>query len=152
VTGFCTFLGSSLITWKCKKQSTISRSSSEAEYRALASTTCEVQWLHYIFKDLGTPLPSPSLIYCGNSSARHIAENAVFHVQTKHIEIYYHVVCEKLINGLIKLLPINTKDQPTDIFTKALEPTPFQYIFSKLGIHNIYSPTCGRILDNTHIT
>ncbi|XP_017405966.1 uncharacterized mitochondrial protein AtMg00810-like [Vigna angularis] len=52
ITGYCFFIGSSLVSWKTKKQTTVSRSSSEAEYRAIASATCELQWIIYLLKDL----------------------------------------------------------------------------------------------------
>lgn len=64
VTGFCIFLGESLISWKSKKQPTVSRSSIEEEYRTLAATTCELQWLTYLLKDLHMPFIQPSLLYC----------------------------------------------------------------------------------------
>jgi hypothetical protein len=67
-----------MISWKCKKQGTISRSSSEAEYLALAATTCEIQWLHYLLRDLGISFQRPADLHCDNASALHIACNAVF--------------------------------------------------------------------------
>jgi len=66
VTGYCIFLGDSLVSCKSKKQQTLSKSSSEAEYRALATTTCEIQWLTYILQDLGLPYTQSATIYCGN--------------------------------------------------------------------------------------
>ena len=78
VTGYCFFLGSSLVSWKTKKQSTVSRSSSEAEYRALASTTCELQWLTYLLNDLRVSCSKPAVLCCDNQSALHIAANPVF--------------------------------------------------------------------------
>jgi hypothetical protein len=128
-------LGNSLISWKAKKQSTVSRSSSESEYRALASTTCEIQWLDNLLRYLKIDYITPA----------YIAHNAVFHKRTKHIEIDCHVVREKLQNGLFKLLRIKSNHQLVDIFTKPLEPTPFECMLSKLGILNIYSLACGGI-------
>lgn len=96
VTGYCVFLGSSSISWKSKKQSTVSRSPSEAEYHALASTTCELQWLTYLLQDLQVPSITPALLYCDSKSACHIASNSSFHERTKHIDIDCHVIREKL--------------------------------------------------------
>ncbi|XP_045830696.1 uncharacterized mitochondrial protein AtMg00810-like [Trifolium pratense] len=92
ITGYCVFLGSALVSWKSKKQSTVSRSSSEAEYRALASLSCEIQWLHYLLADLHIPITSPSSVYCDNVSAIYLTHNPTFHERTKHIEIDCHVI------------------------------------------------------------
>ncbi|XP_031108680.1 uncharacterized protein LOC116013171 [Ipomoea triloba] len=74
ITGYCIYLGESLISWKTKKQATVSRSSSEAEYRALASTTCEIQWLKYLLADLNSEIHSPVALFCDNNSAMAIYE------------------------------------------------------------------------------
>ncbi|WVZ06452.1 hypothetical protein V8G54_019798 [Vigna mungo] len=94
ITGFSVYLGDSLISWRSKKQPTVSRSSSEAEYRALATTTCELQWLTYLLDDLHVPVQRPALLYCDNQSALQIATNQVFHEHTKHIDIDCHIVRE----------------------------------------------------------
>jgi hypothetical protein len=102
MTGYCVFLGTSLLFWKSKKKSTVSRSSSEAEYRALARLSCELQWLQYLFQDLEIFIEQPSLVYCDNKSAIYLAHNPIFHERTKHIEINCHVIREKIQNGLIQ--------------------------------------------------
>ncbi|KAE9592424.1 putative RNA-directed DNA polymerase [Lupinus albus] len=79
LTGFCIFLGDSLVSWKTKKQNIVSRSSSEAEYRALGSLACEIQWLNYLFADFQIPIQNPTSVYCDNKSTIYLAHNPVFH-------------------------------------------------------------------------
>jgi hypothetical protein len=146
ITGYCVFLGTSLISWKSKKQSTVSRSSSEAEYRALASLSCELQWLHYLFQDLGIKFDAPAMVYCDNKSAIYLAHNPSFHERTKHIEIDCHVVRERIQSGLIHLLPVPSSAQLADVLTKQLSSYAFASLISKLGLLDIHSPACGGIL------
>ncbi|XP_031096867.1 uncharacterized protein LOC116001110 [Ipomoea triloba] len=148
ITGFCVFLGSALISWRSKKQATVSRSSSEAEYRALAATVCEVQWLTYLLKDLQVDLSRPAAVFCDNKSAVAIAENHVFHERTKHIEIDCHIVREKVTQGLIKLLSIPSSSQVADGFTKALPTSMFNLFVSKLGVQDLHAPAYRGVLED----
>ena len=85
------FLGDSLISWKSKKQFIISQSSTEAEYRVMASITEEIIWLHWLLVDMGVSLSHLTRMYCDNQSSIQIAHNLIFHERTKHIEIDCHL-------------------------------------------------------------
>ncbi|CAJ2665920.1 unnamed protein product [Trifolium pratense] len=146
-TGYCFFIGSSLISWKSKKQNVVSRSSS----RALAQATCEGQWLLYLLKDFHISHDSPIVIYCDNQSALHIAANPVFHERTKHIEIDCHVVRDKIQQGIVHLLPVSSKDQIADILTKSLHPGPFSNLETKLGMLDIHSTLRGGVNDKSQV-
>ncbi|XP_020204935.1 uncharacterized protein LOC109790232 [Cajanus cajan] len=145
VTSFSVYLGDSLISWKSKKQAMVSRSSSEAEYQALASTTCEIQWLSYLLDDFKVSYKKPALLFCDNDSAIQIACNQVFHERTKHIEIDCHVVREKVNLGVLNLLPVSSSMQLADIFTKALHPHVFKVSYGKRGMYDIHSQLEGPV-------
>ncbi|GJW54567.1 putative RNA-directed DNA polymerase [Tanacetum coccineum] len=87
--GFCLYLCNNLVSWKSKKQATISRSSAESEYRCLTSTTCELIWVVKILKDLEVNGLLPTYLYCDSSSAIQIATNPVFHEKTKHLRLIF---------------------------------------------------------------
>ncbi|GKF45753.1 ribonuclease H-like domain-containing protein, partial [Tanacetum coccineum] len=99
VTGFCVFLGKSLVSLKSKKQPTISRSSTEAEYRSMASATCEIVWLANLLHSLGLSSVFRVDLHCDNSSAIQLAANPMFHEKSKHFEIDVHFVREKVAAG-----------------------------------------------------
>ncbi|GJV32061.1 retrovirus-related pol polyprotein from transposon TNT 1-94 [Tanacetum coccineum] len=144
ISGYGIFLGSSLISWQSKKQGVVSRSSTEAEYRALSDNSCEISWLTCLLKDLQVQVPTPVPILCDNASTIALASNPIHHARTKHIEIDCHFVRNKIKAGEILPSFVPSKSQVADIFTKSLSRVLHYNCLSKLGICNPYSmPTCG---------
>uniref|UniRef100_M1AKZ9 Retroelement pol polyprotein n=1 Tax=Solanum tuberosum TaxID=4113 RepID=M1AKZ9_SOLTU len=139
VIGFVLKYGYSLISWKSKKQNTVSRSSAEAEYRSMASLTAEVVWIASLYKELRVKLIEPASIYCDSKVAIQIAANPVFHERTKHIEIDCHFIREKIKKGLIQTNYVNTKDQQANLLTKAHGRSQHEFLLDKLGVLNLFS-------------
>ncbi|PKU60478.1 Retrovirus-related Pol polyprotein from transposon TNT 1-94 [Dendrobium catenatum] len=136
VTAFCSFLGPTLISWCVKKQVTVAKSSTEAEYRALSSATSDIIWLRRLLDDFSLPQSKPTSIYCDNTSAIALAHNPVFHARTKHIEIDYHFISQHIQQKAISISHINTQDQIADILTKPLSPLRFSQLRDKLTIRS----------------
>ena len=134
ITGYIMMLGSSPISWKSKKQGTVSKSSSEAEDRVMASAASEITWLVRLLEELKVENLAPVTLNCDNQSVIHIGKNPVFHEKTKHIEIDCHFTRDKVLEGLIQLTYLPTTSQLADVFTKILPSSQLQFLLSKLGM------------------
>jgi hypothetical protein len=117
--GYAVFLGANLVSWSSKRQNTVSCSSAEAEYRAVANAIAEVSWLRQLWAELHVPLPKTSLVYCDNISAVYMSSNLVQHQRTKHVEIDLHFIREKVALDVVRVLHVPTTSQFADILTKA---------------------------------
>lgn len=103
-----------------KKQSAVSRSSTEAEYRSMADTTSELQWLMILLSELHVDLATVPILHCDNISALALATNPVHHSKLKHIEVDIHFTRAQVKAGTIKFQFVSSKDQLADIFTKGI--------------------------------
>ncbi|XP_071704314.1 uncharacterized mitochondrial protein AtMg00810-like [Rutidosis leptorrhynchoides] len=135
--GYCVFLGDNLLFWSSKRQATVSRSSTEAEYRAVANAVAETCWIRNLLRELHSPLSHVTLVYCDNVSAVYLSNNLVQHQRTKHIEIGIHFVRDKVATGDIYVLHVPTTSQYADIFTKGLPTQLFTDFKSSLNVRSL---------------
>ncbi|KAK9070166.1 hypothetical protein SSX86_010566 [Deinandra increscens subsp. villosa] len=134
--GFCVYLGDNLISWSSKRQPTVSRSSAEAEYRAVANVVSDTCWIRNLLCELRSPPDKATLIYCDNVSAVYLSTNPIQHQRTKHIEIDIHFVREKVARGQVRVLHVPSRYQIADIFTKGLPRILFDDFRSSLNIRD----------------
>jgi hypothetical protein len=116
------YLGSTSISWKSEKQRTISRSSTEAEYKALADGTTEILWICLLLLELQISSSSMTMLWCDNLVATFLSSNLIFHACAKHVEVDYHFVCHRIAKRGIQVWFISSKDQLADVLTKPLPP------------------------------
>jgi hypothetical protein len=120
------FFGKNLISWCSRKQPTVSRSSTEAEYKAIADATAEVIWLQVLLRELGLPHPRAPTLWCDNIGATYLCANPIFHRRSKHVEVDYHFVRERVATKQLEVRIISSKDQVADVMTKPLTITPLK--------------------------
>ncbi|KAB2630265.1 hypothetical protein D8674_007784 [Pyrus ussuriensis x Pyrus communis] len=118
--GYFTFVGGNLVTWRSKKQKVVSRSSAEAEFRGMAHGICELLWLRKLLARLGFKPKETMRLYCDNKSARDIADNPVQHDRTKHVEVDRHFIKEKLERKIVSIPFVSSDEQLADVLTHAV--------------------------------
>jgi hypothetical protein len=138
--GYCTFVGGNLVSWRSKKQTVVARSTAEAEFRSMAHGVCEVLWMRILLMELGLFKGTPLMLYCDNKAAIDIANNPVQHDRTKHVEIDRHFIKEKLESGIICMPYVNSSNQVADILTKGLPEKYFSIFSSKMGLYDVFAP------------
>ncbi|MCO5602993.1 hypothetical protein L7F22_057135 [Adiantum nelumboides] len=127
-------LGISCISWLSKKQPTVATSNCEAEYKAVFMATIECVWLRHLMADLGVGQVTANTIYIDSQCTLAVARNLVFHACTKHIEMHYHYVRERLSADEISLAYVPTHDNLADVFTKALSREKLEAFCKALGL------------------
>jgi hypothetical protein len=132
--GCCFTLGSTMVSWCSRKQSSVALSTTEAEYIALSVAVREAVWLHKLLTDLFDHEMDPTTIHCDNQSCVKLSENPVFHDKSKHIEIKYHYIRDMVQRKTIHVQYLSTHEQIADIFTKPLAKTKFEYFRERLGL------------------
>jgi len=130
------YLDSTPISWKSRKQRTVARSSTEAEYKALADGTAEILWIRSLLAELWISTSSMTMLWCDNLGATFLSANPVFHARTKHVEVDYHFIRDRVAKREIQVRFISSKDQLADVLTKPLPPVSFAYFRSKLRVES----------------
>nr|GEW20910.1 retrovirus-related Pol polyprotein from transposon TNT 1-94 [Tanacetum cinerariifolium] len=125
--------GDKLVSWSSKNQDCTTMSSAEAEYVSLSTCCAQVLWLRTQLTDYGFYFDKIPM-YCESKAAIAISCNPVQHSRTKHIDVRYHFIKEKVENGIVELLFVETEYQLADLFTKALSGDRFKYLISRLGM------------------
>ena len=143
-TGYVVYFGQSLISWCSKKQTTVARSSAEAEYRALATVATEISWMLQLLRELHITLPSSPRLLCDNTSAIFIASNPVTKSRSKHINIDYHFVRELVAGKTLSLCFVPSHLQLADVFTKGVAKLQFLLDRGKLCVFPFSTTTTLR--------
>ena len=115
----------------------MSRSSTEAEYKALANVTAEIMWIQTLLLEIGIQAPRKVKLWCDNMGAKYLSANPVFHARTKHIEVDYHFVRERVARRLLDIEHVSTRDHVADGFTKPLAARQLELFKGNLNLEKI---------------
>jgi len=135
--GYVFNVGSAVISWSSKLQSTVALSSCEAEYIGQTNATKEAIWLRRLLNEIQLEAANEAqatIIYCDNQGAIALAKNPQFHARTKHIDIQHHFVRDKVSEGAVELQYIETENQVADGLTKPLDKIKFQRFREAIGL------------------
>lgn len=137
-TGGVFLLGGRLVAWTSKKKTCVSQSTVEAEYVAASMNCTQAIWMRHMLEGFKIDMSEPVTINCDNTSAINISKNPILHARTKHIELKYHFLRERVQDKEVKMEYVKSKDQLADIFTKPLPKATFEFLTSKLGVRPLH--------------
>jgi len=143
--GYCVLLGKNLLSWSSKKQTTVSRSSIESEYKTITNASAELVWIQTLLGELGIISPRPLVLRCDNIGATYLTANPLYHARTNHIEIDYHFVRDMVAKKTLDVRFISGQNQLADILTKPLAAARFILLKSNLNVQLPTSSLRGRI-------
>jgi hypothetical protein len=133
-TGYVFFVGVGAISWNCKRQPTIARSTMEAEYMAASHGAMEAIWLRLLLEDIGLVQLEATPLKCDNQGCPAFAKNPKHHARTKHIDIQHHFIREKIEMGVIDMMYCETENMLADLLTNALVKERHNMLGKALGL------------------
>ena len=139
--GYFTFVGGNLVTWRSKKQKVVALSSAKVELRGMVKGICELIWLKRLLIEIGFAPSFEIDLFCDNKAAIDIAHNPVQHDHTKHVEVDRNFIKRNLEEKVIRFPFVRFEDQLADILTKAISDKVFYNSLDKLRMKDIYAST-----------
>ncbi|CAI7776442.1 unnamed protein product [Closterium sp. NIES-53] len=132
--GYTFSLGSSSVSWRSTRSSSVLSSSCEAEIYAGAMAAQELRWLTYLLTDLGEAPRSPPVLYVDNKAMLALCQEHRLEHRTKHIALRYFLARELQQRGQLRLAYVASRANTADVFTKALQPCDHQRFCTVLGL------------------
>jgi hypothetical protein len=138
--GYCFSLGSGMVSWVSHKQQHAADSTCYAEYIALHEASNEVIFLRQLLEGLNIPIPDATPLYCDNDSARLLTEDQRWHKKVRHFRVKYHSTRDLIDSNELRVVPVRTHDNTSDIFTKPLPRPQFERFRFYLGVQPPRAP------------
>lgn len=127
-------VGEGCVSWRARKQATVATSSTEAEYRAAYEATQEIVWMRQLLSDFGYLQTGPTVLWCDNQGALALAKKPLYHSRSKHFDILYHWIRERVDDATIEPVYVKTTLMLADFLTKALHHPKFKFCMEGLCI------------------
>ena len=135
--GYTFHIGNALISWSSKKQATVAKSSTEAEYVALSIATQEAIWLRRLLNGIGYVVTSPTIIYEDNQGAIELSKNAKHQSRIKHVDISFHFVRERVVMKEVEIKYCPSNEMIADIMTKGIPKFTFEMLRELLCVGKV---------------
>jgi hypothetical protein len=134
ISGYVFCIDGGAISWSSKQQELVMLSTNEAEYVALTHTAKEAIWLSMLRAEIFGLNHRTVPLKCDNNGTIALARDDRYHARTKHIDISYHFICERVETSDILLDYIHTSENTADMFTKGLHSATFNTLVKTIGL------------------